>query len=46
MNTSVSEGGMSNVVLEAMYIGKPVLASSIEGNSSIIKDNFSGLNLG
>ena len=43
MNTSLSEGGMSNAVLEAMYIGKPVLASNIEGNRSIIKDNFNGL---
>jgi len=43
MNTSFSEGGMSNSVLEAMYIGKPVLASDIEGNRSIIKDNFNGL---
>jgi len=43
MNTSISEGGMSNAVLEAMYVGKPVLASNIEGNSSIIKNNFNGL---
>ena len=46
MNTSLSEGGMSNAVLEAMYIGKPVLASNIEGNRSIIKDNFNGLLFG
>ena len=43
LNKSLSEGGMSNAVLEAMYIGKPVLASNIEGNRSIIKDNFNGL---
>ena len=43
LNKSVSEGGMSNAVLEAMYIGKPVLASNIEGNRSIIKDNYNGL---
>jgi len=43
MNTSISEGGMSNGVLEAMYVGKPVLASNIGGNSSIIKNNFNGL---
>ena len=42
LNKSVSEGGMSNAVLEGMYIGKPVLASNIEGNRSIIKDNFNG----
>jgi len=43
MNTSISEGGMSNSVLEAMYCGKVVLASNIEGNRSIIKDEFNGL---
>jgi len=43
MNTSLSEGGMSNAVLEAMFVGKPVLASNIDGNRSIIKDNFNGL---
>jgi len=43
LNTSFSEGGMSNAVLEAMFVGKPVLASNIDGNRSIIKDNFNGL---
>ncbi|MCH8004007.1 MAG: glycosyltransferase family 4 protein [Nanoarchaeota archaeon] len=43
MNISISEGGMSNSVLEAMYCGKVVLASNIDGNKSIIKDNFNGL---
>jgi len=43
LNKSVSEGGMSNAVLEAMYIGKPVLASNIEGNRSVIKNNYNGL---
>ena len=42
LNKSISEGGMSNSVLEAMYCGKAVLASNIEGNKSIIKDNFNG----
>jgi len=43
LNKSISEGGMSNAVLEAMFIGKPVLASDIEGNRSIIKNNINGL---
>ena len=32
-----------NSVLEAMHCGKVVLASSIEGNKTIIKDGFNGL---
>lgn len=43
LNTSITEGGMANAVLEAMSIGKPVLASAIEGNMSIIKDRYNGL---
>ena len=43
LNTSVTEGGMANAVLEAMSIGKPVLASAIEGNTSVIKDGYNGL---
>jgi len=46
LNTSVSEGGMSNAVLEAMSVGKPVLASGIEGNISVIKDNYNGFIFG
>ena len=43
LNTSVTEGGMANAVLEAMSVGKPVLASAIEGNKSVIKDGYNGL---
>ena len=43
LNTSITEGGMANTVLEAMSIGKPVLASAIEGNTSVIKNGFNGL---
>ncbi|MBI2657959.1 glycosyltransferase family 4 protein [Candidatus Woesearchaeota archaeon] len=43
LNTSITEGGMANAVLEAMSVGKPVLASAIEGNRSVIKDNYNGL---
>ncbi len=43
LNTSITEGGMANAVLEAMSIGKPVLASAIEGNMSIIRNDYNGL---
>jgi len=43
LNTSVSEGGMSNAILEAMSHGIPVLAADIEGNRTIIEDGVDGL---
>ncbi|MEE8326101.1 MAG: glycosyltransferase, partial [candidate division NC10 bacterium] len=43
VNSSLSEGGMSNAVLEAMSRGVAVLASDIEGNRSIIVDEVDGL---
>lgn len=43
LNTSSTEGGMANAVLETMSIGKPVLVSAIEGNMSVIKDGYNGL---
>lgn len=42
LNTSVSEGGMSNAILEAMSVGVPVLASDIEGNRTVIADGVDG----
>jgi glycosyltransferase involved in cell wall biosynthesis len=42
LNTSSFEGGMSNAVLEAMLLGKAVLASNIEGNRSVIEDGVTG----
>lgn len=42
LNCSLSEGGMSNAVLEAMSKGVPVLASDIPGNRSIIEDGADG----
>jgi glycosyltransferase involved in cell wall biosynthesis len=42
INSSLSEGGMSNAVLEAMSKGVPVLASDIEGNRSVITDGHDG----
>jgi len=43
VNSSLSEGGMSNALLEAMSRGVAVLASDIEGNRSIIVDGVDGL---
>lgn len=43
LNTSSYEGGMANTVLEAMFEGKPVLGSNIDGNRSVITDGVSGL---
>lgn len=42
LNTSVSEG-LSNAVLEAMSLGKAVLASDCEGNKAVITDGIDGL---
>jgi glycosyltransferase involved in cell wall biosynthesis len=46
INSSLSEGGMSNAVLEAMSKGVPVLASDIEGNRSVIADGEDGFLFG
>lgn len=46
VNSSLSEGGMSNAVLEAMSKGVPVLASDIEGNRTVIVDGHDGFLFG
>jgi glycosyltransferase involved in cell wall biosynthesis len=43
LNTSRFEGGMANSLLEAMAWGRPVLASDIEGNRSLVTDGVTGL---
>lgn len=43
LNTSLSEGGMANAILEAMSRGVAVLASDIEGNRSVVEDGVNGL---
>ena len=43
LNTSQFEGGMANSVLEALAFGKPVLASFIDGNISVVKEGKTGL---
>lgn len=42
INTSISEG-MSNVIMESMLNGVPVLARSNEGNLKLIKHHYNGL---
>jgi glycosyltransferase involved in cell wall biosynthesis len=43
VNSSVSEGGMANSVLEALWLGRAVLASDIAGNRSLIDQGKTGL---
>jgi L-malate glycosyltransferase len=46
INSSLSEGGMPNAVLEAMSRGVAVLVSDIAGNRSIVRDGEDGLLFG
>jgi glycosyltransferase involved in cell wall biosynthesis len=43
VNSSISEGGMANGVLEALALGCAVLASDIDGNRSLIEHDVTGL---
>lgn len=43
LNTSLTEGGMANTVLEALAHAKPLLVADIEGNRSIVKEKVTGL---
>jgi L-malate glycosyltransferase len=43
LNCSISEGGMANSVLEALALGRAVLASDIPGNRSLIEHEVTGL---
>jgi glycosyltransferase involved in cell wall biosynthesis len=43
LNTSLSEGGMANSLLEAMAAARPVLAADVEGNRSLVTDGVNGL---
>jgi len=46
LNCSRSEGGMSNSVLEALSLGRAVLAADIAGNRSLIENGVTGLLFG
>lgn len=43
LNTSHTEGGMANAVLEGLSYAKALLVADIEGNRSIVKENVTGL---
>jgi glycosyltransferase involved in cell wall biosynthesis len=43
LNCSLSEGGMANAVLEALAVGRAVLASDIPGNRSLVDHGVTGL---
>lgn len=43
LNCSLSEGGMANAVLEALALGRAVLASNIAGNRALVEDEVTGL---
>lgn len=43
VNCSESEGGMANAILEALAVGRPVLASDIPGNRSLVEHDVTGL---
>ncbi|MCI0409068.1 MAG: glycosyltransferase family 4 protein [Acidobacteria bacterium] len=46
INSSLSEGGMANSILEAMSRERAVLVSGIEGNRSVVRDGIDGLLFG
>ena len=43
LNSSVSEGGMANSVLEALALGRAVLAADIPGNRALVEPEVTGL---
>jgi glycosyltransferase involved in cell wall biosynthesis len=46
LNCSLSEGGMANSVLEALSLGRAVLAADIPGNRSLVEDAITGFLFG
>jgi len=42
MNCSLFEGGMANTLLEAMSMGRPILARDVPGNRSLIRHGKTG----
>jgi glycosyltransferase involved in cell wall biosynthesis len=43
LNCSISEGGMANSVLEALALGRAVLATDIPGNRALVEPDVTGL---
>jgi L-malate glycosyltransferase len=43
LNCSLSEGGMASSVLEALSLGRAVLAADIPGNRSLVEDGITGM---
>jgi glycosyltransferase involved in cell wall biosynthesis len=43
LNCSISEGGMANSILEALSLGRAVLAADIPGNRSLVEPGVTGL---
>ncbi len=43
LNSSISEGGMANSVLEALALGRAALVSDIPGNRALVEDGVTGL---
>ena len=43
LNCSISEGGMANSVLEALALGRAVLAADISGNRALVEHEVTGL---
>ena len=46
LNSSISEGGMANSVLEALALGRAVLAADIPGNRALVEHDVTGLLFG
>ncbi len=46
LNCSLSEGGMANSVLEALALGRAVLASDIPGNRTLVENGVTGFLFG
>ncbi len=46
LNCSLAEGGMANAVLEALALGRAVLAADIAGNRSLVEDAITGFLFG
>ncbi|HYB69665.1 MAG TPA: glycosyltransferase [Candidatus Bathyarchaeia archaeon] len=46
LNCSLSEGGMPNSVMEALALGRAVVASDIPGNRSLVEDGVTGFLFG